>query len=190
MITKRPLPVLQFSLRTLLIVMVLISSLLGLVLAPIIHLRQSIARQKAAAARFRELGTIVLGNKPHSRRTGMGWVIGDDTFADVTTIQVGQNARLADGELDLLQEFPELTTLWLMNDHMTDASLDRLENLPQLEELRLGSPHITDAGLDHLKRLKNLRSLQLFDTHVSSAGVAELRAALPGARITREITAQ
>lgn len=64
--------------------------------------------------------------------------------------------------------------------------LAHLSKFTQLERLDLSrNGQITDAALPHLKRLANIKDLDLRGTSMTDTAVAELRRALPNARIRK-----
>ena len=67
------------------------------------------------------------------------------------------------------------------------GGLEQIKGLTQLQKLYLTDTQVTDAGLEHLKGLTRLQELYLGDTQVTVAGAAELRKALPKARISGAI---
>jgi hypothetical protein len=117
---------------------------------------------------------------------------------------------LTDAGMEHLKDLSRLQALHLTATKLTDAALAHLEHLKRLQRLALEGTKVTDAGLVHLKgmtRLQCLRlmdcagvtnagmpnlesltalqSLDLRDTGVTDAGVAELRKALPNAKIRK-----
>jgi hypothetical protein len=66
---------------------------------------------------------------------------------------------------------------------VTDAGLAHLQGLASLQGLDLSNTQVTDAGLAHLQQLKSIRWLFLRNTEVTDAGVAKLRNALPNCRV-------
>jgi hypothetical protein len=79
--------------------------------------------------------------------------------------------------------FDEVVSVELGNTQVTDAGLAHLEGVTELQLLYLGNTQITDAGLVHLEGLTELRSLGLTYTQVTGAGLAKLRKAMPNCRI-------
>src|SRR6516164_6855048 len=67
----------------------------------------------------------------------------------------------------------------------TDATLAEVGRLTRLQRLDVFSSSVTDAGLAHLKGLTKLAVLGLPGTQVTDAGVRELSQALPGLKIIR-----
>jgi len=60
-----------------------------------------------------------------------------------------------------------------------DNSMTLFEGFTGLEELNLQWTDITDSGLEHLRGLTNLKKLDLSASRVTPEGVEELRRALP-----------
>jgi hypothetical protein len=110
---------------------------------------------------------------------------------------------VSDADLDLLDRFPELRTLWVRGGGLTDAGLARLTthrnlghleleycpvtdaglaalaNFPKLERLGVGEMPISDAGLPHLAKCPRLRVIAFYDAAVTDEGVDRLKAAMP-----------
>jgi hypothetical protein len=68
---------------------------------------------------------------------------------------------------------------------VADADLVILQDLPQLQKVDLSFTGITDAGLRHLEHLAKLRTVLLEGTRVTDGGVKRLHEALPEATILR-----
>lgn len=64
-----------------------------------------------------------------------------------------------------------------------DDELEMLRDLPALTELGLPDTRITNGGVRQLKRLTRLQFLDLTGTRLTPEGVRELRQALPNCRI-------
>ncbi|HWB13689.1 MAG TPA: hypothetical protein VG826_30975 [Pirellulales bacterium] len=86
---------------------------------------------------------------------------------------------------DLLQAFPQLTTLQFKSSKITDLGVLRLKALPQLRVLALENAEISDAGLAPLRDLVYLAKLNLKGTKVSDTGVQEIQRALPALKVER-----
>lgn len=183
----------QYSLRTLLIVMVLASVGMSWLT---VKMRRA-ARQREAVEAIRKLGGWVVydyqsGSAARPTPPGPAWLrrlLGDDFFAEVTDVQVNREAGLTH-----LTSFPKLRDLGLgycgafsgpdteaLYEHLrdlsgtTDATLEHLPELGQLERLRLQYTHVTDAGLERLKGGTHLQGLDLTGTVITDAGVAHLQ---------------
>jgi hypothetical protein len=163
---------LQFSLRTLLASVLLLSVLLGWVSS---RLKQA-SLQRDAASRIRQVGGTVwyayqrddLGHFIrkdeatiyHPWRATTARLLGDDLAAGVTGVDLSGRA-------------------------ITDKDLASLASLQQLEWLFLQDTRVTDAGLVHLRGLTQLGILHLENTQVTDAGVTELKTRLPNLGILR-----
>lgn len=108
-----------------------------------------------------------------------------ENIASITTIEDLdlQGTRVGDDGVRYLSRMTHLRRLNLESTDVTDQSLRTLSALP-IEELNLYRSKVSAAGLEYLKRMTTLRSLDLRYTRISAAAVAELRAALPNARIS------
>lgn len=68
--------------------------------------------------------------------------------------------------------------------NVADADLRILKDVPDLQVLHLGDTNITDAGLEHLKNVPSLKEVELRHTHVTEAGANALKKARPGLVVT------
>ncbi|HVW35760.1 MAG TPA: hypothetical protein VHB99_00595 [Pirellulales bacterium] len=71
---------------------------------------------------------------------------------------------------------------WPKSD-ICDDDLEMFRDLPAITELGLPDTRITNGGVRHLKRLTKLRFLSLTGTGITPEGVRDLRQALPNCRI-------
>jgi hypothetical protein len=176
---------LQFSLRTML-VLVLICSL------PCGWLAYEVgkAREQAAAAKaIEELGGLVefgpaSGGLPRRVVAWLGTLAGEDWAEDVIGAFLF-GTEVSDDPLEQLNGLSHLRYLNLFDTQVTDAGLEHLRRLTQLQLLWLDDTQVTDAGLEHLRGLTQLKSLSIFHTQVTDAGVAGLQKALANCKITR-----
>ena len=72
------------------------------------------------------------------------------------------------------------------NEALTDDDLSVLQRFPGLRELDILETRISDEGLPHLYSIKTLREVSLYDTQVTPAGVAALETALPECGVGRD----
>ncbi len=166
----------RFSLRTLLIVVVLLSLPLGWFA---LKLRQA-ERQRQAVEAIREAGGYVSydyefsGQEPPSpaRLTGL---LGEDFFADVVYVNLDYPAKAGDVDLEQVETLTALSGLSLSRTQVTDEGLVHLKGLTKLESLGLWDTQITDAGLAHLKGLAGLETLSLINTRITNAGLENLK---------------
>lgn len=135
------------------------------------------AREIAQGSNWRYINLRVVGKKFESKT----W----DQIKDVGNL-IELNAagvEVTDADLAKLGKLTNLRRLNLANATVKDSSLAALKSLTNLEYLNLVGTQVTDAGLKQLAGLKKLQSVYLFESKVTDAGVAELKKALPAARI-------
>ena len=135
----------QFRLRTLLILVLLVSLLLAWFASEL----QQAENQREIVEWVRERGGYVLYD--YQSRNGKDVLnslpgrervrefIGDDLFAEVTVVS-------------------------LYNTQATDAEMKRLQPLTGLETLDIQATKVTDIGLEHLHKLTNLKIVFLAET--------------------------
>ncbi len=70
--------------------------------------------------------------------------------------------------------FGHVNLVILTTPSATDATLAHVGRLTRLQELYVSSPSVSDAGLEHLTGLTNLSILSLSGTPVSNGGLAKL----------------
>lgn len=176
----------QYSLRTLLIVMLLVGSGLGW----FSHKRQQARRQRTAVTSITNLSGVVgfdddaadFAAGPPSSHVPR-WLrnlLGDDFFRTAVSL-----VAFNDGSMESAKELTELRRLDFVGGPATDAGLAHVRSLSRLQRLNLSDTQITDAGLKHLQGLTQLRELVLRGTRVTDEGVQQLQSALPNCRIER-----
>ncbi|MCY2995297.1 MAG: hypothetical protein NTY19_46660 [Planctomycetota bacterium] len=166
----------QYSLRTLLLLMLLFGVGLGWFAREV---RQSRAyRQAVMAADIARMEA----EKQRMAAEQQGMVA---AVAQMEAERAARKTVAEKAELEIQQLSGRVTGLDLSSTKVTDAGLIHLEGLTQLQTLNLGSTSITDAGLAHLKGLTKLQELDLSSTKVTDAGVAELKKVLPKVKIER-----
>ncbi len=162
---------LQFSLRSLLVFVLLVSigmSWLGVKL-------QRARKQREAVEAIEKAGGFVIyeqdggSSVPEWARA----IFGDDFFVDVVEV-VMPETDFGDYEATYLKGLTDLTGLYLIQAQITDAGLEYLEGLTSLTCVSLQFTQVTDAGLAHLKGLANLERLCLCGTQVTDAGLEHL----------------
>lgn len=179
---KRKRPWFQFSLRTLLVLMLA----LGCGLGWLGYKRNKAFRRQVAVEVFcdwrlaRGPGsekdpalwgtTLYLSESPvtDSQLTHVAWL------PDLEVLHL-ESTGITDRGLASVRRLTRLSKLSLGNARVTDAGLVHLRRLKQLELLDLGNTHVTDAGLDNLRGLRQLKRLYLNDTQVTDAGLEHLR---------------
>ena len=179
---------LQFSLRTLLLFVVVASpalAWLGNWYQRAFKNWQVVAEARRVTAEIQSKGghaewSVHYGS-PGSWRYRPTWL--ENLFED-PSVPYNYSVSFDDDDMVLLQGMSELKTLYLTVSKITDAGLVYLKELMKLQELSLAMTQVTDAGLVHLKGLTNLRVLHLNGTHVTDTGVKDLQQALPDCKIT------
>lgn len=169
----------QFSLRTLMIVMVIVA-------IPCAWLGKKIDRKR----REREIVSSIEALKgrvlfdyqewPANLRSepfGPAWLrsfLGDDFFSEIQLVDF-VDCPVADSQLISLRELPHLKRLWLTRTKVTDYGLAILRDLSELQTLDLSQTDITDAGLANLKQLTGVQQLLLAGTKITDAGLVNLK---------------
>ncbi len=186
----------QFSLRSLLVLMLLVSVGMSYLAVRM----QRARRQSEVVETVRKMGGVVCYDSqepPFTQPRAPGptllrYLLGEDFFG--TVVRVDFNSRPpADDGLECLQELPQLKMLSLDKAGVTDAGLEHLGGLTKLEFLGLSGTQTTDAGLENLERLTGLRDLVLRETQITNAGLEHLKGLsqlelldLRGTRVTDE----
>ncbi len=181
--------VLRLSLRSLLVVVLVIGGWLGWIVHKARVQRDAVVaiRKLQGTVRYdweRKDGRTISNGKPWPPK----WLLdqfGIDYFGHVTQVRVVAVHELSDAELIQISQLAGLEELDLHRSPVTDASLAHLEGLTDLQSLTLFHTDLTDAGLMRLKNLRRLRSLSIENTKVTDAGVQELQQALPNLKIGR-----
>jgi internalin A len=161
----------QFSLRSLLVFVVLVSiamSWLGVRLARARKQREAVEAIEKAGGNV-EYEDFADSLVPQWARA----VFGKDFFFDVIAVWVGE-PDFGDDEAAYLKRLTNLTHLSLSRTQVTDAGLEHLEGLTNLISLDLSDTQVTDAGLEHLKGLTSLTVLGLSQTQITDAGLEYL----------------
>ncbi len=164
---------LQFSLRTLLVIVLLVS-------VPLSWVANKRHRHRRAVAKIRELGGEVIYSYyneavPSWRRSEtLRWLLGEDFISGAYQIGFGPST-VDDKGLIWLEDLTENNILYLSDNPITDAGLVHLDGSSDLFALFLSNTKITDRGLRHLARLPNLATLRLEGTDVTDAGLKFLK---------------
>ena len=188
---------LQFSLRTLLVFVLLASIGLGWLGSKIWRIRNEMQRKTPelnAVAEIRKMGgSVTLGveelpryhvksrvprSKPGTAfdrwlRSRLG--ASDRPYSYPANWVTLHNSGVTDADLVAVQSLPDLEFLSLDNTQITDAGLALLARLDNLLVLTLSNTQVTDSGLVHLRNLANLQILDLEGTQVTDAGLAHLK---------------
>lgn len=181
---------LQFSLRALLGLMLLVGGVLGWLL----HERRWIAerRQSLEAAGFVASSFVELQSEWDTWLWGNNWphyanaidappTVDDDALArlagleSLAVLDLADCHSVTDSGLSHLRNLPRLTYLILRGTRVTDAGISNLRNLPQLTDLDLSATQITDRGLAELHYLPGLEFVHLIGTRITGDGLVHLR---------------
>ncbi|MBN2476275.1 MAG: hypothetical protein JXB62_16805 [Pirellulales bacterium] len=184
----------QFSLRSLLLLMVPLALLFGWIGCKMQRARRhaDFAQKLKPCEPFitwegDKLVSIRFDEAAPSRLTGIaarpGWqhFPTDDHLALLKShvrlriLSVWYGPRVTDAGVACLKDLTELECLRLRDVAITDDGLAYLENMHRLSYLDLTGANITDAGLAHLARLEGLRELILEDTEISDTGLEHLK---------------
>lgn len=175
----------QFSMRTLIVLLVVGCAVFGLIAARMNKARKNrerVAVVEMAIAEIEKLGGgwaefEYAENRPEAWHERSFDDPGDpDDPVRIWILRVDCR-ELTEAGLEQLKELTigeYLSNLFFTN--VTDAGLERLNKLANLEELNLyDSNMITDAGLEHLKGMTNLTRLWLRNTKVTDTGLMHLK---------------
>jgi hypothetical protein len=166
---------LQFSLRTLLVLMLVLGAGLGW----LAHEAERARAQRKLAAAIEQLGgrveyRAVSGGMIRIVVVWWGKLLGEDLSGDATYVHF-RGALVSDAGLAHLQGLTQLQAIDLHNSQVSDAGVAHLRGMSQLRALGLWETQVSDAGLAHLRGLTQLQQLFLDDTQVGDAGLAHLR---------------
>jgi len=155
----------RFSLRTLLVVVVLLSVGMGWFA---FKMRQA-ERQRKAVEALKEVSGMI----GYDYQTSEGRYV----YSRAEPPAPAWLTRLLG--VDFLSDVVVVTFLL----DVEDEALEHVDVLTNLIGLNLSDTQVTDAGLKHLKGLANLEYLDLNGTHVTEEGIRELQEALPNCQI-------
>ncbi len=162
---------LQFNLRTLLVLTLVIGTALGLVF----NERRKNARIKADVEALKRFGcSFIVENKKTYRPMCFDGLFDRNNNGIVTGLN-SEGAAIPNAELVHLKSLTNLDSLVLTDTAITDAGLVHLKSLTNLNSLVLAITAITDAGLVHLKGLKKINYLDLHFTSITDAGLIHLK---------------
>jgi hypothetical protein len=172
--SKRQRRWLQFSLRTLLVFMLLVAIGCGWFAHKLYKARQ---QRQAVAAIIGMGGGVRYDNdqSPLTIQRKEGWLanfLGVDFYQDVVSVSVGAN--VTEDVLTQLDTFHHLNQLGFRATSISDGDLAHLREWPGLQYLYLGGTEISDAGLAHVKGCSNLIYLDLSGTKITDAGLKSI----------------
>ncbi|MCE9554664.1 MAG: hypothetical protein K8T91_15010 [Planctomycetes bacterium] len=167
---------LQYRLRTLLILTTVIAALVGLLARWSYDARQ---QHQVVMVIEAARGRILYDFHFHGLREPPYWprwlvnAIGVDYFAKVEYVTL-MDTEITDTNLLHLNRLTALHTLDLTGLQITDA-LEPLTGLTKLHRLYLSHTQVTDSGLMHVKGLSGLQELELCDSQVTDKGLEHLK---------------
>lgn len=183
----------QFSLRTLIVAMVVASVLLGLFASRL----QRARRQAAAVAVIRDHGSVEYdyayrrdgemklrlqngkSNVPH-------WLLdrlGEDFFHDVVLVLARQQSLRSPTESDKfgqsISQLPTLEELYVDAYRDDEIDLSPLQGMRRLEHVSISGGRLNNASLDAIKPLPALRNLELDGVRLEKPRLASLKRIRP-----------
>jgi hypothetical protein len=162
---------LQFSLRTLMLLVVMFGAGFGWLG---MKLRQAKVQREAVDAVSHLRVSVSYDRTTSLVPDWLRTMLGDDVFAAVVWADF-DDPQVTDADLRHLEGLPQLRTLHLTNAKVTDAGLEHVKGLTQLRHLNLFGTTVTDTGLAHIEGLTQLRYLRLTHTQVTDAGLEHLK---------------
>jgi len=88
-----------------------------------------------------------------------------------------------DDDLLFLAQCSDLRSIFVNNADVGDSLAAALSKLPQLYTIDLEGTRITDAGLESLSTCRGLRMINVTESYATRIGVAKLQKAIPAAEI-------
>ncbi len=177
---------LQFSLRTLLVVVTMVGAVSGW-LAKEVHKAD---RQAKILARVTGGDSFYLYADQWSpdsdgpTQNPQDWqpnflqrMFGENFMRSVVIVNFdgSETENLSDQDTAAFGELTELRHLSICHAPVTDESLAHFSRLTHLKELSLSGAAITDAGLKHLAGLTEVEQLLLYDTPITDEGLVHLQ---------------
>ena len=191
----------RFSLRSLLLLVVLVAIPLGWKVNRVRNQRMVVAEiEKLHGQMYYDYQRNFIGGSTSAAPPGPNWlrdILGVDYFADVVHVNVS-GPQVTDKTLARLLSLPHLQLLGVDSDEITDsevalvarskeligfnlkaktitvAGIDHLQGLPTLQYLRLYGSEVNDSWVEHIAKLKSLETLALNDTRITTEGLAGL----------------
>lgn len=166
---------LRFSLRSILLITLLVGIWLGIQVNRAHRQRKAVAALKQQGARIAY--AYEYNDAAIRRPTAPDWLrhlCGEEYFVSVHAVYLSPGKQISAADWTHLQNLPDLKQLYLGATNVADEDLQRLRSFPALETLSLSHTQISDAGLAQLGELSSLKTLYLEGTQVSDAGLEHL----------------
>jgi hypothetical protein len=176
---------LRFSLRGLLLLVLLVSVWLGWQV-------NRAHKQRRAIAKIQELGGSVIFDyqviesryhesalhwNPKNEPAAAPWLrdlVGEEYFREVIAVDLDETPT-RDEDLWILDDLPRVEFLWLGKTQVTDHALERIAYaLPELKGLGCFEAKLSDQGLAPLGVLRNLHQLNLWNVPIGDDGIRHL----------------
>jgi len=93
-------------------------------------------------------------------------------------------AKPLEDSIELLQELPELSELWIQNRLLSKRMVKAISRTRALEAIELSGTNLDDADLDHFIGMPHLIELNVGGTQVSSQGVKRFQGLHPEVTIS------
>ena len=170
----------QYSLRSMLLLMLLVSIPMGRLAVKL----QGARRQREAAVEIRRIGGVVSegwvprpasrpGDQQLHKSTWLEKVLGEDLSVTVRIVRLPGSAT--DVELRSVRWLPGLVELELAGTKITDMGLSQIEGCTGLDTLDLSGTLVTDSGLVHLEGLTEIQILNLSRTDITDEGLEHIK---------------
>jgi internalin A len=178
-VSARPRRFLRFSVRGLIVLVLLIGGCLGWMARNARIQRDAVAAIKRAGgsvrySHVRRKSTSKQGQKPWVP-VWLADLIGVDYLDHVTNVRLSESTMGTDSAIEQTGHLSQLRQLILDDSSVGDAGLAHMRGLRSLSILDLSHTKVTDLGLAHLEGLLNLRALDLSHTQITGEGLAHLK---------------
>ncbi len=162
----------RFTLRTLLLVVVVFGTLAGWLGCELRNARQ----ERMAYRELCHLGAV--GDD------WVGWreILLGREYAPIVQISLPPDVTI-DSALPYLTQLDNLRALDLTGHPISDNEIAQLKTLSWIKSLNLSNTKITDSGADHLAKFQHLRWLYVGGTKITDDGIRNLQRKLPHCRI-------
>jgi len=186
----------QFSLRTLLLFVLVVGMALGWLGSKV----RTIRTELHAVAEIQRMGGRsiyglsgfsgdgVISNfatrlkRPNAFDSWLRGLLGAGPYGVTNGVWLN-DTKITDADLAIVKSLPDLELLILDNTNITDNGLVHLASRRKLQTSTMRNTRVTDAGLKHLVGLTMLDDLNIKGTEVTDRGIRQLQEALPDCKI-------